>query len=73
MTVKTAMFSLLNLCCFALSGCWDYKELEQQALLTGLGYDRDAGAVSWWLHISTSSRILPVNRRRSPRKHRRRS
>ena len=26
-------------CCFALSGCWDYKELEQQSLLTGLGYD----------------------------------
>ncbi len=36
------MFASLILCCFAMSGCWDYKELEQQALLTGLGYDRNS-------------------------------
>ena len=40
------MFASLVLCCFALSGCWDYKELEQQALLTGVGYDRDSRGVS---------------------------
>ena len=39
MTARTIMLASLILCCFALSGCWDYKELEQQALLTGLGYD----------------------------------
>ncbi|MHB1630030.1 MAG: Ger(x)C family spore germination protein, partial [Bacilli bacterium] len=39
MTARTIMFASLILCCFTVSGCWDYKELEQQALLTGLGYD----------------------------------
>ena len=42
MTFRTVMVASLILCCFAMSGCWDYKELEQQALLTGLGYDRDS-------------------------------
>ena len=39
MTARIVSLISLILCCFAISGCWDYKELEQQALLTGLGYD----------------------------------
>ena len=39
MKAKIVLFAAIVACCFTISGCWDYKELEQQALFTGLGYD----------------------------------
>ncbi len=39
MTAKGVTLVSAILCSFMISGCWDYKELDQKAIVGGIGYD----------------------------------